>query len=218
MTSPCWGSSWTTQLCFPLNNFCHICALTLRFSIFFFYFLDVFCSFSETFEKIWWRIVVFLQQLFHPKLLSKICSVIYLSVYLFVYCYLKINKFRGGVAQSDHYFFSTDGLHFYNNINFKSFSKISESCAEAGCITLAIKEITYDDNEEFFLWYGWPMKGVSLISIRDHCQRSSPSRISDTPRARFEPAQNRSSGFDKWSCAVVITTTPWRQPAFRKLL
>ena len=31
-------------------------------------------------------------------------------------------------------------------------------------------------------------KAFSLISSRDHCQRSSPSRISDTPRAGFEPA------------------------------
>ena len=37
-------------------------------------------------------------------------------------------------------------------------------------------------------------KTFSLISSRDHCQRSSPSRISDTPRAWFEPAQNLSSG------------------------
>ena len=37
-------------------------------------------------------------------------------------------------------------------------------------------------------------KKFSLISSRDHCQRSSPSRISDTPRAGFEPAQNLSSG------------------------
>ena len=37
-------------------------------------------------------------------------------------------------------------------------------------------------------------KAFSLISSRDHCQRSSPSRISDTPRAGFEPAQNLSSG------------------------
>ena len=30
-------------------------------------------------------------------------------------------------------------------------------------------------------------KAFGLISSRDHCQRSSPSRISDTPRAGFEP-------------------------------
>ena len=38
-------------------------------------------------------------------------------------------------------------------------------------------------------------KAFSLISSRDHCQRSSPSRISVTPRAGLEPAQNLSSGF-----------------------
>ena len=48
-------------------------------------------------------------------------------------------------------------------------------------------------------------KGFSLISSPDHCQRSSPSRISDTPRAGIEPAQNLSSGLVEWSCAVVIT-------------
>ena len=50
-------------------------------------------------------------------------------------------------------------------------------------------------------------KSFSLISSRDHCQRSSPSRISDTPRAGFEPAQSLSSGLIEWSCTVVITTT-----------
>ena len=53
-------------------------------------------------------------------------------------------------------------------------------------------------------------KTFSLISSRNHCQRSSPSRISDTPRAGFEPAQSLSSDLVKWSCAVVITTTPRR--------
>ena len=54
-------------------------------------------------------------------------------------------------------------------------------------------------------------KAFSLISSRDHCQTSSPSRISNPPRARFEPAQNLSSGLVEWSCTVVITTTPRRQ-------
>ena len=38
-----------------------------------------------------------------------------------------------------------------------------------------------DDNEDddLFLWYGWTTKAFSFISIRDHCQRSSPSQISD---------------------------------------
>ena len=39
-------------------------------------------------------------------------------------------------------------------------------------------------------------KAFSLISSRDHCQRCSPSRISDTLRAGFESAQNLNSGFD----------------------
>ena len=51
---------------------------------------------------------------------------------------------------------------------------------------------------------------VSIISIRGHCQRSSPSRISDTPQAGFYPVQNLISGFAAWSCAVVITPTPRR--------
>ena len=37
-------------------------------------------------------------------------------------------------------------------------------------------------------------KAFSLISSRDHCQRSSSSRICDTPRAGFDLAQNLSSG------------------------
>ena len=60
-------------------------------------------------------------------------------------------------------------------------------------------------------------KAFSLISSRHHCQRSSPSRISDTPRTGFEPVQNLSSSSVEWSCAVVITITlrrnvnlPWK--------
>ena len=33
-------------------------------------------------------------------------------------------------------------------------------------------------------------KAFSLISSRDHCQRFSPSQISDTLRAGFEPSKN----------------------------
>ena len=36
-------------------------------------------------------------------------------------------------------------------------------------------------------------KAFSLISSRDHCQRSSPLRISDMPQAGFEPAQSLTS-------------------------
>ena len=48
--------------------------------------------------------------------------------------------------------------------------------------------LLYDD--ELILWYDWPTKTNYIISNRDNCQRSSPSRISDTPRAEFESAQN----------------------------
>ena len=41
-----------------------------------------------------------------------------------------------------------------------------------------------------FLWYIFV-----LIYSRDHCQRFSPSQISDTPWPGFEPAQKLSSGF-----------------------
>ena len=54
-------------------------------------------------------------------------------------------------------------------------------------------------------------KAVNFVFRQDHCQRFSPSRIFDMPRAGFEPAKNLSSGFVEWSCAVVITTTPRRQ-------
>ena len=42
-------------------------------------------------------------------------------------------------------------------------------------------------------------KAFSLISIRDHCQRSSPWRIFDTPLAGFDPVQSLSSGLVEWS-------------------
>ena len=63
-----------------------------------------------------------------------------------------------------------------------------------------------DDEEELFLWYGWLRKGVY--------QRSSPLQISDMPRRGFEPAQNLSPGLVEWSCAVVITTTPWHHTEY----
>ena len=51
-----------------------------------------------------------------------------------------------------------------------------------------------DDDDEMFLWYGWPTKAFSLISSWNHCQRYSPSQISDMLQAGFEPAQNLTSG------------------------
>ena len=51
-----------------------------------------------------------------------------------------------------------------------------------------------DDDDELFRGMVDRQKAFSLISSRNHRQSSSPSRISDTPRAGFEPAQNLSSG------------------------
>ena len=68
-----------------------------------------------------------------------------------------------------------------------------------------------DDDDELICGMVDRRNEFSLISNRDHCKRSSTSRVSDTPRAGFEPAQNLSSGFDEGSCAKVITTTPRRQ-------
>ena len=42
---------------------------------------------------------------------------------------------------------------------------------------------------------------------RNHCQRHSPSWISNTPEAGFEPVQNLRSCLVEWSFAGMITTT-----------
>ena len=57
-----------------------------------------------------------------------------------------------------------------------------------------------------------------MVDRRDHCQSSSPTGISDTPRAGFEPAQNLSSGFAEWSCAVLIITTLWHHLVNMKMV
>ena len=49
---------------------------------------------------------------------------------------------------------------------------------------------------------------LSLISSQVHCQISSSSRTSGTPRAGHKPAQNLSSDLVEGRCAVVITITP----------
>ena len=49
-------------------------------------------------------------------------------------------------------------------------------------------------------------KAFSLISSLDLCQRSSPSQFSNTPWARFEPAQNLSLDLVEWRCEVMIIT------------
>ena len=49
----------------------------------------------------------------------------------------------------------------------------------------------------------------SLISSRDHRQRSSPSRIFDMPPAGFEPVQNLSSGLIEWSAVANCWRIVW---------
>ena len=55
--------------------------------------------------------------------------------------------------------------------------------------------IVDNDDDELFCDMVHRRKAFSLTSSWDHCQRSSPSRISDTPLGGFDPAQNLSSGF-----------------------
>ena len=52
----------------------------------------------------------------------------------------------------------------------------------------------YDDDDGFCSM-AERQKAYSLIFSRDHCQRSSPSRISDTSQAGFQPALNLSLDF-----------------------
>ena len=65
-----------------------------------------------------------------------------------------------------------------------------------------------DDDEELFCGMVDRRKAFSLISSLDHCQISSPLRISNMLWAGFKPVQNLNSGLVERSCAVVITTTP----------
>ena len=60
-------------------------------------------------------------------------------------------------------------------------------------------------------------KAFSLISSQDHCQRSSPLWISDTPQAGFEPAQSLGSGLS-WMklCSSANHYTTDRQRNLRK--
>ena len=91
---------------------------------------------------------------------------------------------------------------------FNIFYPTSTLTATCNIVIFSSIKTKINDDDELFLWYGWPTKGEKPYSSRDHYQRSLPSRISDTLRAGFEPAQNLSSGLVEWSCTVVITTTP----------
>ena len=54
-----------------------------------------------------------------------------------------------------------------------------------------------DDDELVFCGLVDRQKALSFISDWDYCRRSSPSLISDTPQAGFEPVQNVRSDFVK---------------------
>ena len=79
---------------------------------------------------------------------------------------------------------------YCNVLSQAMFLNLSKVCFQARTHTLLLMMMM-----NFFCRMVDRRKVFSLISSWDHCQRSSPSRISDTPRARFEPAQNLSSGF-----------------------
>ena len=51
-----------------------------------------------------------------------------------------------------------------------------------------------DDDDELFRVIVNRKKAFSLIFSRDHCQRSSLSRFSNTPGEVFEPVRNLSLG------------------------
>ena len=54
-------------------------------------------------------------------------------------------------------------------------------------------------------------KAFSLISSWDHCQRSSPSRISDMPRAGYHPFRKHHSIFIESTEQTQINTV-WFEP------
>ena len=96
---------------------------------------------------------------------------------------------------------------FYAVIKIEMEVKTSASTSKTN------KEEDDDDNDDdkLFLWYGWLTKGVQPYlqpKTQNNCQRSSPSRISDTPQTGFEPVQNLSSCLVEWSCAVVMNAIP----------
>ena len=71
------------------------------------------------------------------------------------------------------------------------------------CLIVVTLKKTLDLNIDELINYFCGMvdwrKAFRLISSQGHCQRSSLSWISDSPRAGFEPAQSLSSGFVEWS-------------------
>lgn len=63
-----------------------------------------------------------------------------------------------------------------------------------------------DDNKFLFVDRLTSERHLYLISSWDHCQKFSPLQISDILPAEFQLAQNLSSEFFEWSCAIMIAT------------
>ena len=62
--------------------------------------------------------------------------------------------------------------------------------------------------DELFLWYGWATKGVKpYFQPGPLSEILTIANLWHAASRRLEPAQNLSSGFVEWSCAVAITTT-----------
>ena len=61
----------------------------------------------------------------------------------------------------------------------------------------------------FHHWWWWWTVFVVWLTSRNCCQRSWLLQIFGTTEVGFEPAQNISSNFVEWSCAILITTRPW---------
>ena len=84
-------------------------------------------------------------------------------------------------------------------------SQINSRCWQQKIDALFLGIVHLWLDEAFCVWVD-RRRTLSLISSRDNCQRFSPSQMPDIPRAGFEPMLNLNS---EWSCAVVITITPW---------
>ena len=74
-----------------------------------------------------------------------------------------------------------------------------------------------DDDDEWIIFVVWLTDEGCLALFPAATIAKDPHhlRISDTPQAEFEPAQNLSSDLVKWSCAVLITTTPSNQMKYQ---
>ena len=102
------------------------------------------------------------------------------------------------------------GRDFTNDVQSSRYNQLETALGDNIFSDTPVGITAADERNCFCRIVDWEGE-LSLISSRDHCQRFSPSQISDMPRTGFDSAQNLSSGFVEWSCAIVITTTTRRQ-------